>query len=480
VWYVLGSALRLAVDMGLHQENTPKAEKTWDAVALDERRRLFWCTYSLDRQVCVYLGRPFGISDDAINTPFPIDVDDEYITPNRIRPQPMGRKSSRTISLHMFRIRRLQSEIQQILYQTTEVPRRFHSLENWRRDMEARLQHWYDTTPKSQDEAGCGFNLSFVDLNYQQTRLLLYGLCPAVTLPSPEAFGIIADSGCKIIKAYRHLHREKSINYTWLACHNLFMAGNILPVMLSHPLTHTSHTGTSYLCALWQSPDVRAATTIDQIDFHTLACVDVLSSLIERCPAAQTCRDVFESLASSTVRHCTDQIMRPRSQTSNHSHHSGHSGGGHRAKRFRVESPVPQQHLQQQPEWDYSPTPLPPPPPPLSLANLLLPPPTPPPQQEYRYEYPQQQQQQQQGELDPLFRMSMGTGGMSGSGVGIGVGAGMDGSGLFEMIREVGSSGTGAVEYSGFGYEIIGGGGNGVWGDGMGNGMGTGMGSGWV
>jgi hypothetical protein len=239
VWYVIGSALRLAVDMGLHQENTPKAEKIWDPVALDERRRLFWCTYSLDRQVCVYIGRPFGISDDAVKVPYPVDVDDECITVNGILPSPLGRISSRTISLHMFRIRQLQSEIQQILYQTTEVPRRFSSLENWRRDMEARLQHWCDTVPKNRDQAGCGFNLSFVDLNYQQTRLLLYGLCPAVPLPSPEAFEIIADSGSKIIKAYRHLRREKSINYTWLACHNLFMAGELSFLAMSDPITHS-------------------------------------------------------------------------------------------------------------------------------------------------------------------------------------------------------------------------------------------------
>lgn len=225
VWYVLGAALRLAVDMGLHQENTARAEKQWDPVALDERRRLFWCTYSLDRQVCVYLGRPFGIADDAIKTPFPIDVSDEYITPSGIQSEGFGRKSSRTISLHMFRIRELQSEIQQVLYQTCELTRRFKSIENWRQDMEARLQNWCDTAPKNQSETGCGYNLSFVDLNYQQTRLLLYGLSPAAPTPTTEAFEIIADSGSKIIKAYRHLHREKKINYAWLACHNLFMAG---------------------------------------------------------------------------------------------------------------------------------------------------------------------------------------------------------------------------------------------------------------
>ncbi|KAI5786228.1 fungal-specific transcription factor domain-containing protein [Pyronema domesticum] len=238
VWYVLGAALRLAVDMGLHQENA-RTEKTLDPVTIDERRRLFWCTYSLDRQVCVYIGRPFGISDDAIKTPFPVDVDDEFITPSGIRPMPPGRKSSRTVSLHMFRIRQLQSEIQQILYQTSEVPRRFSNLEAWRHDMEQRLQYWIDTAPKTQGDAGCGYNLSFVDLNYQQTRLLLNGLCPAVPQPGPQAYQIIADAGSRIIKAYRHLHREKSINYSWLACHNLFMAGK-QPFFSLHPCSLAS------------------------------------------------------------------------------------------------------------------------------------------------------------------------------------------------------------------------------------------------
>lgn len=224
VWYVLGTALRLAVDLGLHQEPA-KAEKMWDALALDERRRLFWCVYSLDRQVCVYLGRPFGLADDAIKTPFPEDVPDEYISVSGIHPDGIGKRSSRTIAIHMFRIRQLQSEIQQVLYQTSEIPRRFSGLDNWRANMETRLKIWQQDVPKNKSDTGCGYNVLFIDLNYQQTRLLLYGLSPAVPTPSEEAFRIIADSGQNIIRMYRQLHRDKSINYTWVACHNLFMAG---------------------------------------------------------------------------------------------------------------------------------------------------------------------------------------------------------------------------------------------------------------
>ncbi|KAF3914858.1 hypothetical protein ABW20_dc0105280 [Dactylellina cionopaga] len=288
VWYVVGSALRICIDLGLHQE-TPQVLRVLDALTIDERRRLFWCAYSLDRQVCVYLGRPFGISDDAVKVPFPEDIDDSLISEYGIHKEHPNavRKSSRTIACHMFRIRQLQSEIQKILYQQSEVPRQFKEVNDWRKDMERRLTDWTISVPKKDNEANCGYNMGFIDLNYQQTRLLLYGLSPAVPKPDTAAYLVIADAGDRIIKAYRSLHRSKSINYTWLACHNLFTAG------------------TSYLCSLWHSPEVRKRTTVDQIDHNAMACKLIFESMQERCPAAIGCRDVFENLASATIQLCS-------------------------------------------------------------------------------------------------------------------------------------------------------------------------------
>lgn len=296
VWYVLGAALRLAIDLGLHHENTPKAERTLDQLVLDERRRLWWCTYALDRQLGLYLGRPFGIADDAIRTPLPVEEIAGWSYPeDDASASEGGRRTCRTIFLHMFRIRQIQSEIQRVLYQSSSsLPRQFATVEDWRKNVEERLQVWCGTVPRSNADTNCGYNLGFMELNYQQTRLLLYGLCPAVPHPSVEGFESIADSGGRIIRLYRRLHHEGCINYTWLACHNLFMAG------------------TSYLCALWHCPEVRRQTTVEEIDFNNLACVDVLSSMIDRCPAAQGCKDVFESLATATVKLCNSELARDR------------------------------------------------------------------------------------------------------------------------------------------------------------------------
>ncbi|KAK9366906.1 fungal-specific transcription factor domain-containing protein [Lipomyces kononenkoae] len=307
VWYVLGVALRLCVDLGLHVEG---GVKTWsgtnitpkngqgpikegdgfDARTLDLRRRLFWCTYAMDRQVCVYLGRPFGIADNSIKVPFPSDLDDVFITSEGIMKPPEDTPPSyKQVAVHIFQIRRLQSEIQTILYERAELPRRFATLKEWQTNMARRLEEWNNTAPKSTKDMNCNFNLYFLDLNYQQTRLLLHGISPAIPRPSVEAFFIIADASEKVIRAYRQLHREKNINYTWMAVHNLFMAG------------------TSYLYCLYHSKEVRSRTRMDVIDFNTMACIHVLTAMVDKCDAASGCRDTFELLTAAILRLCYNE-----------------------------------------------------------------------------------------------------------------------------------------------------------------------------
>jgi hypothetical protein len=319
IWYVLGSAMRLCIDLGLHNESGSTTTRTsaktfsrdsdllstsnahlhnrsdYDPATLDLRRRLFWCTYSLDRQVCVYLGRPVGIPDYCVKVPFPSELDDALIvdpsfgTPsNKITDYSLEKSTSssyKTISLMFFKIRRIQSEIQRILYDCAQLGREFSSLDEWRAVMAIKLENWHNECPKSRKRMNCNFNLGFIELNYYQTRLLLFGLCPADTSPtSLQGYLIIAESGEQVIKKYHELHKNKCINYTWVAVHNLFMAG------------------TSYLYALYHSPEVQSNTTIEEIEFNTTACTGILSSMIDRCDAALSCRDTFKILTEAILK----------------------------------------------------------------------------------------------------------------------------------------------------------------------------------
>ncbi|GME54758.1 Fungal specific transcription factor domain containing protein [Neofusicoccum parvum] len=76
-WHVIGLATRLAVDLGLHDhaDHLPL-----DPLTLDRRKRLFWATYTFERNLCAVLGRPVSIPDESIFVSLPSDADDEFIT----------------------------------------------------------------------------------------------------------------------------------------------------------------------------------------------------------------------------------------------------------------------------------------------------------------------------------------------------------------------------------------------------------------
>ena len=310
LWYIVGVAMRLAVDLGLHYEdgtgleglNPPDAtagrpgQKLSPARSIDARekgrrewmrdlrRRLWWCTYNFDRLVSTCVGRPFGITDTVVTTEFPSLLDDKYITRTGFVQAPSQMPSYKRVSHHYFRLRLLQSEILQVLqYQQAQQARlngtnrdnqflhtnlsspflsKFDSFRSWRANIDQRLYEWKESAPL-QDETGVSFDRKFLELNYWQAVTMLYRqslsvpaplageLSPTEEVSSPSStmveekddedlvFLKCAEAGQKTLKLYRQIHRQRLVNYTYLATHHLFMAG------------------ISFLYAVWHSPTVR-------------------------------------------------------------------------------------------------------------------------------------------------------------------------------------------------------------------------------
>lgn len=302
--YIVGVAVRLAVDLGLYLEDgkdmVPEPDSGADPQVRDAqgrqrarreyvrdlRRRLWWSTYSLDRLVSTCVGRPVGVSDQVVTTEFPTILEDRYILPSGfLRPMSDIEPSYKVVAYHYFRLRLLQSEALQVLqYQQTQLARasgqnrqnaymhtqlpspflhKFDSFRSWRMDIDRRLYEWKNSSPTRAD-AGVQFSTEFYDLNYWQSIILLYRqslevpqlfegeyhTSKEVNNPSsypPEIGGDeervymkVAEAGQKIIRIYRQLHLVGLVNFTYLATHHLFMAG------------------ISYLYAIWHSPLVRS------------------------------------------------------------------------------------------------------------------------------------------------------------------------------------------------------------------------------
>ncbi|KAF6843925.1 fungal specific transcription factor domain containing protein [Colletotrichum musicola] len=403
LWYIIGVAVRLAVDLGLHYEDgsdvakammdplgkmkeengemnksseTRSREKGRKLYIRDMRRRLWWCTYSLDRLVSTCVGRPFGISDQVITTEFPSLLDDQYITPTGFLDMPpdSNEPSYKHVAYHYFKLRLLQSEILQVLqYNQTQVVRatgqnltnsdmhthlpspflvRFDSFRSWRIDIDRRLYQWKNSAP-TREETGVAFSTEFLELNYWQAIIMLYRQSLSVPamfegeyntsneVNSPTAFQAelrededriylkVAEAGQKILRIYRQLHLSGLVSYTYLSTHHLFMAG------------------ISYLYAIWHSPIVRSRLTMDEVDFTILAAKSVFTDLIDKCPPAETCRDAFDRTAKATIKMANSTggfgSVPPRKARENRFEWSSASGDG-----ASTTASVPRRRQQQQ------------------------------------------------------------------------------------------------------------------------------------
>ena len=237
LWYIVGVAMRLAVDLGLHYEDGAVGEGSVEGTVhevnagarnldvpdhsltveergrrewvRDLRRRLWWCVYSFDRLVSTCVGRPFGVTDQVITTKWPSILQDKDITPTGfLSPsESFNGPSYKRVSHHYFRLRLLQSEILQVLQyrQAQRAHERDSSMANpfmhtnlsssflqpfrnsfpaWRADIDHRLWEWKESAPLQKD-TNVGFNVKFLELNYWQAVIMLYR--QSLSVPPPLA-----------------------------------------------------------------------------------------------------------------------------------------------------------------------------------------------------------------------------------------------------------------------------------------------------
>ncbi|KAK4039032.1 fungal-specific transcription factor domain-containing protein [Parachaetomium inaequale] len=350
LWYIIGVAVRLAVDLGLHYEDGKDLEAGLGAGAAaapqkesmaremgrreyvrDLRRRLWWCTYSFDRLVSLCVGRPFGISDQVITTEFPSLLEDRFITPSGIvQPPPeLLRPTYKLVARHYFRLRLLQSEILQVLqfrqaqsawaggkgcrnpYMHTDIPSpflsKFDSFRSWRIDIDRRLWEWKNSAPKKED-TGVAFSTDFLNLNYWQAIIMLY----RQSLSVPTVFEGEYDTAKEVNSPAIYnaeLREDEDRVYLKVAeagqkILRLYRQLHLVGLVNYTYLTthHLFVAGISYLYAIWHSPIVRGRLSMDEVDFTILAATSVFTDFMDKCPPAEACRDAFDRTVKATLK----------------------------------------------------------------------------------------------------------------------------------------------------------------------------------
>lgn len=316
LWYIIGVAVRLALDLGLNYEDgkdfafgleeldlngedTDRVRLSKERIAKergrreyirDVRRRLWWCTYGFDRLVSTCVGRPFSITDEVITTEFPSLLDDKYITMGGFLkpPEDQTDPSYKHVAYHYLRLRLLQSEILQVLqhqhhqqahmtrasatnqgnaYMHTTLPSpflsKFDSFRSWRVDIDKRLWDWKISAP-TEEQTGMAFNIEFFDLNYWQCVIMLY----RPSLSTPPVFEGEYSTSDEVQSPSMH-HAEMRDDEEKVSLKIAEAGEKVLRLyrhlhrkhLVNYTYLSTHHlfmAGIAYLYALWHSPVVRS------------------------------------------------------------------------------------------------------------------------------------------------------------------------------------------------------------------------------
>ncbi|KAL6232946.1 hypothetical protein BDW75DRAFT_9217 [Aspergillus navahoensis] len=281
VWYMIGLAMRTAIDLGLHRKAN---ETNLDPITAQMRRRLFWTVYYLERVVSVSLGRPFSIADRHIDLPLPVDVDDDVRDPALLPPEspattsPDGnstnnRITSLTFSIYLITLRRIDSRIQHKIYRAdrplrslrSKMDRLFLELEEWKA---SALQRF------------AGPDLDYPMLHYNRAlRLLIQPFLPSLPLTDPY-YHICLRAAGDICQTHKRLHQTLEYGHSFLAVQTVFISGITLLYAL---WTHSDQ-----VWSVRMSNDIRACST-------------VLFVMGERATWVKKYRDAFELLVNAAM-----------------------------------------------------------------------------------------------------------------------------------------------------------------------------------
>ncbi|GAM41481.1 hypothetical protein TCE0_042r14634 [Talaromyces pinophilus] len=136
--FLIFFASRVMIDLGLHQD--PPTEVVADRERLEQRRRLFYALYTLDRVVCTSLGHTFSFSDLSVDVGLPI----VRMLPGDLPNENVFMKKS-DCATHMIKIRRILSKGYQQMYFDGRDPVPHALARTWKLCADARA--WYADAP---------------------------------------------------------------------------------------------------------------------------------------------------------------------------------------------------------------------------------------------------------------------------------------------------------------------------------------------
>ncbi|KAL6922512.1 hypothetical protein FSST1_006538 [Fusarium sambucinum] len=238
IWYTLGLALRISMGMDLHREETSNTGQS--LLSREMARRIFWCTYALDRSISIAMGRPLGINDSDITVPLPQQLTDEQLCSVEAVPILTPNPNDMSTFLHVIKLRQINSSIYMSLYAASaSASNDYDSLDALREAHYAELNTWLVTAPRYGPASGVAMlqTAEWFQIAYHYAVLSLHRPSRVFPVSNISSLRLCADSAISLITCYNTLYAKNRITYTFVALNSLFMAGvTMLYALRSSPV----------------------------------------------------------------------------------------------------------------------------------------------------------------------------------------------------------------------------------------------------
>ena len=130
------AALKLAHRMGLHRQcQNPNIS----AAEIEERKRVFWIAYSLDKDLSLQMGQPSAQDDDDMDVDFPSDYDSSLMYP--------GESYSTMFLNYRARLAMIQGQIYKRLCSVKATKQSVAERVAVAKELEAMLESWKSNVP---------------------------------------------------------------------------------------------------------------------------------------------------------------------------------------------------------------------------------------------------------------------------------------------------------------------------------------------
>lgn len=142
-FFLVAAAIRLAHSIGLHKRGSGF---NLNEIENEQRKRVFWIAYLMDKDICLRSGRPPAQDDDDMNVDLPSED-----PPDNIGNVPLSHEKDGKKTMNLFRLMcqfaQIQSRVYKQLYSVRASRQSDGELLNTIGELDASLEEWKDQIP---------------------------------------------------------------------------------------------------------------------------------------------------------------------------------------------------------------------------------------------------------------------------------------------------------------------------------------------